>query len=297
MAFTLQVHIQQKKLRFKKPQFNMQELLIKCGLQYGSTNEFYILEEEIKGDTAILYNPNRIGRGVFCDMGQISSGMIEMSYNIPTTKAEIDDFLAIVLEVKRQLIDIELYCVEEERHLTVEELLANRDNMVSFSLQSLKKFCANKEYQAYIFTLAKFPYTLTKEQVEYFETCEDLNEFEQLLHNKQAMDVYYAKSSLYRNKETQKIGAFYTLTEACESVFPIAVDQQVKLAMSDIKIDDGFISFFLLSENRMIEGYYNYNQFIKVMLEKGATFFDGDHILVAPMTKEQIEQVIEEYLL
>lgn len=47
--------------------------------------EFYILEEGAADDTVILYNPKRIGRGIFFDGRKMKEGRVEISYNIPTT--------------------------------------------------------------------------------------------------------------------------------------------------------------------------------------------------------------------
>ena len=63
MAFTLQ--IRQKKL-FGKTVLDIPSLAHACGFCYGSNDDFYILQEnkQIQG-TAVFYNPERIGRGIF----------------------------------------------------------------------------------------------------------------------------------------------------------------------------------------------------------------------------------------
>ena len=63
MAFTLQ--IKQKELVGQNV-LDIPSLAQACGFKYGSDNEFYILqEEELQNNTAILYNPDRIGRGIY----------------------------------------------------------------------------------------------------------------------------------------------------------------------------------------------------------------------------------------
>ncbi len=63
MAFTLQ--IRQKKL-FGKTVLDIPSLAHACGFCYGFNDDFYILQEnkQIQG-TAVFYNPERIGRGIF----------------------------------------------------------------------------------------------------------------------------------------------------------------------------------------------------------------------------------------
>ena len=102
MAFTLQ--IRQKKL-FGKTALDIPSLARACGLNYGSNNDFYILQEneQVQG-TAVFYNPERIGRGIFFDGSKAKEGYYELSYNIPTTEAEITDFARLAGEIERRLI-------------------------------------------------------------------------------------------------------------------------------------------------------------------------------------------------
>ena len=194
MAFTLQ--IKQKKL-FGKTKLDIPTLAHACGFRYGSDDDFFILQEgQENNKTAIFYNPDRIGRGIFFDGTKDENGFYEISYNIPTTRGEIIDFTRLVQEVERCLGKVEMYCVEEERTFTSGELEENIDKFVDFSLESLRQFCNNREYQNYILTLALWPYTLPMDKVSAWRDCTDLEDFEQTLHTIQSRDVYYAKPRL-----------------------------------------------------------------------------------------------------
>ena len=290
MAFTLQ--IRQKKL-LGKTVLDIPLLARGCGFCYGSNNDFHILQdgEQDKG-TAIFYNPNRIGRGIFFDGRKAKEGYYEISYNIPTTKAEIIDFTRLAKEMERRLGRVEMYCVEEERTFTGEELEQGMEAFAAFSRKSLNQFCGNKEFESYILTLARWPYTLTEDKVAAWETCMELSDFEQTLHDIQALDVYYAKPRLLQKNDTKEIGAFYTLTEECESVFPVRADGFLNLG--ELKVADGFVQFVLYSEQRVLEGIFPYERFIEKAREYGACRFDGDHIRIPPMTKARLEQLAGE---
>ena len=54
------------------------------------------------------------------------------------------------------------------------------------------------------------------------------------------------KPRLLRKNDTGEIGAFYTLTEECASVFPLRADGFLNLG--ELKIAEGFIQFVLNSE-------------------------------------------------
>ncbi len=101
MAFTLVIN--SKGLFGKVKNIQMAELLKNCGLKYGSNNEFYILEDDkMNQNTAVLYNAKRTGRGIFFDGSRIADGQVTISYNIPTTKTEIHDFIQVAKEIERQ---------------------------------------------------------------------------------------------------------------------------------------------------------------------------------------------------
>ena len=287
MAFTLQ--IRQKKL-FGKTVLDIPSLARTCGLSYGSDNDFYILQEneQVRG-TAVFYNPERIGRGIFFDGSKAGEGYYELSYNIPTTEAEITDFARLAGEMERRLGRAEMYCVEEERSFTGRELEQRIGNFAEFSRESLNRFCGNKEFKSHILTLARWPYTLTEDKVSAWEICTDLSDFEQTLHKLQALDVYYAKPRLLQKSDTKEIGAFYALTEECESIFPVRADGFLNL--SEHKVTEGFVQFVLYREQRVMEGMFPYERFIEELRGYGVRQFDADHILIPPMTKDELEKL------
>lgn len=283
MAFTLRIERKESETGVR---INFKQLLDNCNLEFGHDNEFYILNEGMNERTAILYNPNRIGRGIFFDARDIEEGVIVISYNIPTTSTEIDDFINIAEELVQQMGEVILYCIEEEQEYTIDMLRSVKDQMVEFCIEKLNMFCANKEYESYIYTLAKNPLVLTDEMVNKFEKCTDLDEFEQLLHDKQKLDIYYAKPRLLQ-KDNGMIGAFYTFTEECESIFPVRADGFIHA--DQIKADEGFVRYYIFSEDRLMDGLYNYEKFIKYILDNGAEYYDKEHIIVPSMDKAQIE--------
>ena len=289
MAFTLQ--IKQKKL-FGKTKLDILTLARVCGFVYGSDDDFHILQKgQTDNETAVFYNPERIGRGIFFDGTNSAGGFYEISYNIPTTRGEITDFVRLVKEVERRLGKVEMYCVEEERTFTTAELEQNIDNFVNFSLESLKQFCNNKEYQNYILTLALWPYTLSADKVSAWSESADLADFEQTLHTIQSRDVYYARPKLLQKSDTGEIGAFYVLTEECESVFPVHADGFLNL--SEYKISEGFIQFYIYSENRMLDVLYSYERFMEEVRQYGIQQFDTDHVLIPPLNKESLEKLAD----
>lgn len=287
MAFTLQ--IKQKKL-FGKTVLDIPSLVQSCGFRFGSNNDFYILQEgEQDRETAIFYNPNRIGRGIYFDGRSAREGCYVISYNIPTTRAEIADFARLAREIERRLGKAEMYCTEEARAFTAGALEQGIEAFAAFSRQSLNQFCGNKDLGTHILTLARWPYTLPEDKVAAWERCADLSDFEQTLHEMQNLDVYYAKPRLLQKNETGEIGAFYALTEECDSVFPVRADGFLNLG--GLKVQEGFVRFVLYNEQRVMDGLFPYEQFMEEVRSYGVRQFDADHVLIPPLTKGQLEEL------
>lgn len=289
LAFTL---IIRRKTMFHRKTVDVKQIIQNLQFKFGSDNDFYLLEEgKINQNTCILYNPKRIGRGIFFDFQKAEAGEVTISYNIPTTPSEMDDFICLASEIQHQMGKVTMYCEEETREYTYEELVDARERMIQYSIGSLNSFCS-KDYSKYILTMAMWPISLPKWEVEAYKQATDLCQFEQYLHDKQNMDVYYAKPSIMRNKADGRILAFYTLTEGCESIFPVKADTFLPMKLEDIKIDDGRIRFYLFSENRARDEVCPYDKFIEYLREHGAMEYDEEHFIVPSMSKFQIDDMI-----
>lgn len=290
MAFTLRIN--SKGLFSKAKSIDFDAIIKNCKLEYGSANEFYVMNEgEKDGETAILYNPDRIGRGIFFDSEKVSQGEITVSYNIPTTASEIRDFISVVKEIVRQFGKASLYSEEEEREFTTTTLENNASSMIEFSRQKLNEFCRDQDFAQCILTLAKIPWYLDADKREQYKYCTSLDDFEETIHELQKCDVYYAKPSLYRNQNDGKILAYYTLTNDCESCFPINPESFINL--DNIKIDEAFIRFYFYEEDKILDDFYPYARFIDFVKEKGAVKFDAEHLRIPDISKEEIYEFIK----
>lgn len=285
MAFS--VTLRWKKSLFKKSP-KLDKVLENCGLNFGSYNDFYILDhEQTNDDTMILYNSERIGRGIFLDFKEIGKGEVTLACRIPTTPTEIKDFFNIIREFKSQCKNLEIY-VEDEKQ-DEDKFFSSIDKVISVCLESLKKSCLKNKDLKFIQTLAHFPYTFLDEQRDLFANADDLKEYENLLHKLQNRDCYYAKPKFRQFSGNDEILACYVLTSNCESIFPIKGD--IFLNRDEFEINDSYINFFLREEMKLIDGIYKYDEFIEYVLDKGIEYFDQDHIIVNMSDKEVLEMV------
>ncbi|SDJ65667.1 protein of unknown function [Lachnospiraceae bacterium G41] len=290
MAFTLV--IQRKGLFSKAKSIDFATLLNNCKLSYGSYNDFYTMDEgKTKSGTAILFNPNRIGRGIFFDSRNINKGEIKVEYNTPTTTAEIEDFVKVAKEVERQFGKASFHFEDENKYFSSSELEKMIPQMSEFSLKQLNEGSSKIDNAQYILTLAKFPWYMDDEAKEKYKTAKTLDDFEETIHGLQKDDVYYAKPSLFKDGKSGKILAFYTLTSNCESYFPVKPDSFLNLYAP--KIDEAFIRFFIYEEEKVVEGHYPYDKFVEFIKEKGATKFDAERLRVPEISKAEIMEFVE----
>ena len=99
---------------------------------------------------------------------------------------------------------------------------------------------------------------------------------------------YGSRNQFYvKNSNNGKIGAFYTLTEDCLSIFPIKAKTFINL--DNIQIDDEFIRFYIYSEDRVGDGIFLYSRFMECVMMAELEYFDSEHIIIPPLSKEQMK--------
>lgn len=292
MAFTLRI---KKTGLFGNKTISLQEIVQNCGFKYGVYNDFYVLDEDQdRNGSCILYNPQHIGRGI-----SISNygSEVEIRHNIPTTASEIADFVKLLAEIKRQYGKCEIRDKDSGKVLPFEafadEIPAHLIELSSKEIIEGAK--QGKEYGSWILTLAKWPFFADDEMIEEMSQPGKAQRFAEILHEKQNIDAYYAKPHFYRNSVDNSTLAGYTYTEECTSIFPTDFNCFIDAnnPTQPFKADKGMISFFIFSEKRTLDGIYDYDKFIKYVMEHGATKYDANHILLPEYTKEQILEIAE----
>lgn len=278
-------HLCKKKLDF-------QLLLKRCKLNYGSYNAFYVLQENDGGPVGLLYNPNRMARGIYFEGKQMNEGEVSLRFNLPTTLSEINDFIRVATEIKIQYRSVAMTC--DGVDMSIEELIENRDSFLEYSLESLKGFCTNEEYEAGTITLASYPYTLSPEEMEYYARSESLDEFEEMIHQRQSVSAYYASPSLMKKPDSKDVVAFYTFTEGIPSIFPLRANYF--LTSEEIHVDRGLVRFYVDSQGEVLDGTFDYEAFIEEVAPRGAWLYDGDHVFIPSLEKEILFEIAENLL-
>lgn len=257
-------------------ELDFQDFLKNTALYFGSYNPFFVLEEAEFGDLGLLFNPQAMGRGIYFDGREMNQGKVHLSFNLPTTAREIEDAFNAVSEIKRQYRNISLKC--EGKVITLPDLWAKKDYYTDYSMTTLRRLCETKEYEAAILTLASFPYTLTPDEMDFFALEGNLDDFEALIHQKQADSAVYLCPKIMKKDDTNEIVAFYTMAEDCPCILP--VECNCFMSLEHVEIHYGLVRFYIDSQKKVLPGYYDYEKVVDYLLAHGATYFDGDHISV-----------------
>lgn len=275
-----------------KENLDFQAVLRNCRLKYGSYTPYFVLDTEYTGDVGLLYNPSRMGRGIYMDVSQKDQGRVMLSFNLPTTESEIMDVFRTVGEIKKQYRNVEL--TVDGKTMNLEQFVGEKEKYMQYSLSTLRGFCETRQYEAAILTTAAFPYTLTPDEMNFFANEGTLEDFEELLHKKQLVDAHYACPKMMKKDGTEEIVAFYTLAEDCATIMPIGC--KCFLSLEHLPIAYGLIRFYIDSQERVLDGYMEYDNFITVLLERGTEYFDGDHLYLPPFSYEELVELAKEVL-
>lgn len=266
---------------------DFQSLLKKTRLNFGSYDPYFMLNDLNTGDMGLLYNPQRLGRGIYFDGREMNEGVVKMSFNLPTTPSEIDDLIRLASEIKVQYKNVDLTC--DGVTVNIDDFVQNKQHYLDYSLATLQGFCETQSYEAAILTLVRFPYTLTPDEMVYFSKEGTLEEFEELLHGKQMVDIYYATPKIMKKDDTEEIVAFYTVAEDVPGIYP--VECSCFLSADMVKVQRGYVRFYIDSTKSVLDGYFDYNNFANLITEWGADYFDGDHFMIPAFSLDEIQEI------
>ncbi len=279
---SLQITIKCKSLIKKKVVF--MDMIKELKLSYGAYDDFSILVHNkfYNEFQAILFNPKKIGLGIFFDGSLIKKGEVTLMMQSFSTKDEISCLYNILEYIQKKFIKTSIYLNDD--YVDYGILLTLRDRIEELALENLRVGCRRTLDYVYHIRLALFPLTLSDQTRERFSYAENLDDFEEFIHNKQKDKVYYAKPDIHQIKD--KFTAFYTLSDECKNIFPINGNDYY----NDTKVDNVLIKFFSKDTNKFSSEIFGYKKFINIF--KNNEKYDDNHIYINKMSIEEIENTI-----
>ena len=128
-----------------------------------------------------------------------------------------------------------------------------------------------------------------------------IDTFSNIVKEIQYLDAYSAHQQFYKNNEDYRIIGAYTLTENLRTILPYK--PSVEFENSDIVKNDE-ISFWNIAlvtingdendpNSYQVAGNLNYDDFIKKLPENKYKFIDASYIMVEPLNKEEILELVK----
>ena len=128
-----------------------------------------------------------------------------------------------------------------------------------------------------------------------------IDTFSNIIKEIQYLDAYSANQQFYENREDGTIMGAYTITERVRTIIPYK--PSVEFHNSDIVKNDDIafwnISFVVINGDEndpnsyQVGGQLDYNDFIKKLPKDKYEFIDASYIMVEPLSKEEISDLLK----
>ena len=128
-----------------------------------------------------------------------------------------------------------------------------------------------------------------------------IDTFSNIIKEIQYLDAYSANQQFYQNREDGKIMGAYTITESVRTIIPYK--PSVEFHNSDIVKNDDIaywnMTFVVINGDENDRNSYQpvgriaYDDFIKKLPKEKYKFIDASYIMVEPLTKEEISNLLK----
>lgn len=281
------VIIKQKGIFGKKPM--PLEIILGGELSYGVYEDGMTLSEGVMGNgDFIAYHPDFVGRGISVYWKEGEMAAIDISLPTPSFKPEIEAFYRMV----KRITDYWNCSLEVDgNNMRPSEFQAGLADTIDFNLKAVVHFSEgvlSGEHDELTLYAVFHPLILGKKEAAEFK--EQPQNFGAWLHKKQNEDAWYECPRLYQGKNGI-IGRFF-YEEDLPAIFPnkpfvpfSATDPQTGRML---ECNDW--SVILFTEKEQI-GEVEYNIFLEKLPKNKIEYFDGGHILVKALNKDEIVEL------
>ena len=271
---SVSARIKQKSL-FKK-KLNINEIIEWTGLSYGVCDESYRLRDGETAEHTLLYNKNRLARGI--DVSLDGTDVV-LLLSLPTSPAEIREFYGVIDRICNRL-KVKTYIREEEQvSLNDKDKFIEYDERGSIAgLEDIREKIGSDEYKRLEIFGVLNPISLGLAEVK--EIGGSLAAFEDYLHRIQSLDVYYAAPRVYRIGE--KLVGIYAVGADIPSVVP----DKPYIVLNRIQgIEEWYV---MVKDGKTVR----YEDFINNACEK--QYYDANHVIVT-LSDDDIADMVERF--
>ena len=260
---------------FKK-KVTIKEIIELTNLSYGVCDEAYRLIPKEIGPRTILYDKNKLARGIELSL---ENNDIILRLSLPTTPKEIRCFYKIIETICKNF-NTNTY-IRNEETVQIEDngtFIKSDEEGSIYGLKDMKDILATKEYSYMQIFGVYHPIAIGSKEIK--EIDNNLENFGNLLNKLQQQDLYYAAPKLYQTPD--KLIAVYAIGTEIPSIVPL------KPGIISNKSKDIKDWFVFLPGNKAIK----YEDFINNVDQDN--YYDANHIIVC-LKEEKIKDLISKY--
>ena len=272
----------------KKP-LSMSEIVSGHKWSYGTLDDHGRLDKGKIDNNGplIIYDTENIGRGIQI-LDHDSSKEIHLALVLPATEGDV-----------RMLYDVAKRIAElwKSKHISVDgdkEDVSNLDHCIDFDIKTHKSVLRNARQifngSEYLnLACATLPVCISIEQLENF--ADDYNEFGHYLHEKQMISAY--KSAPLFAQLDDVICSIYVFFDNGAIILPRVPEMKFTQDGEIYTCKESYIFVRDLFEGEKISKM-RFNDFIGRVPSEKKTEFDYRHILINPLTSEELQAIFKE---
>ena len=275
--------------RLLKRPLSMSDVVSGRKWSYGTLDDHGRLEEGKISNNGplVIYDTENIGRGIQI-LDHDSGKEIHLALVLPATEGDV-----------RMLYDVAKRIAElwKSKHISVDgdiEEVSNLDNCIDFDIKTHISVLRNarrifNESEYLNLACATLPVCISIEQLESF--ADEYNEFGHYLHEKQKIAAY--KSAALFAQLDNVICSIYVFFDNGAIILPREPEMKFTQDGKVYICEESYIFVHELFEGEKISTM-RFDDFVNRVPSDKKTEFDYKHILISPLTSEELQAIFKE---
>lgn len=248
---------------------------------YGVMDEAYRLCEGEKGNCTVVYHKSNICRGFEVSLDK---GSVELRMSLPTGEAEIRFFYDYIKKICN-LLNTKTF--ERNGEMAsfdkIESYIAGDISASEDALKQIDENISKGEYRTMYLFGAYHPIAIGKRELAI--TRHDPQKLGRMLHEMQVMDVYYARSSVYRRLDESLFG-MYVLSAGVTTILPF---EPGVFMNHELKVDDWNVLLVAGDERK---GAVSFGDFMANI--DTSEIYDTEHFVIT-LDEERMNELVAQY--
>lgn len=266
------------------------KVILGDNLHYGDFVNDKLNEGELGESEFIAYNPQSIGRGFSVIWNPSEKKTITLRLPQPSTTQELKDFYAAI---ERMVKYWDAKLVVDGNRLRLDSFMTSLQDMIEFNIKIIKQFSQqvlDGEHDTLTLYSTMWPLSIGKEEATLFLNNPD--SYAEWLHEKQAMDVYFASPHLYAG-DNGVFGRFHLMNNL-PAIFPN--QPTVPFGTTDpqtgkqLECNQWVILLGIEGADEPL-CEMEYSKFLSLIPDSKKTRYDGSHFLLAELSEEEMRNL------